>query len=197
MRWCPGFSRSLALSIPRPDRLKAIHQRPRPTVSRQVLAELRELGKLNRGEIAKLVGVAPIIRDSGTKSGKRFIGGGRGQVRRVLYMATIVAIRYNPGNKAFYLHLKSKPLPPNLWAALQYPTDAGLAKHGLLMDDLCGQKSMSVSSEPFSCPGGWIFKGMARCPKVSSGCVSIEPLASKTHQQPTAIFCHQRGRHGP
>ena len=73
-----------------------------------VLAELPELGKLNRGEIAKLVGVAPINRDSGKKSGKRFIGGGRGQVRRVLYMATIVAIRHNPAIKAFYAHLKSK-----------------------------------------------------------------------------------------
>ena len=71
-----------------------------------LIAELPELGKLNRGEVAKLVGVAPINRDSGTKSGKRFIGGGRGQVRRVLYMATIVTIRHNPTIKAFYVHLK-------------------------------------------------------------------------------------------
>jgi transposase len=73
-----------------------------------LIAELPELGKLNRGEVAKLVGVAPINRDSGTKSGKRFIGGGRGQVRRVLYMATIVAIRHNATIRAFYIHLKSK-----------------------------------------------------------------------------------------
>ena len=73
-----------------------------------LIAELPELGKLNRGEVAKLVGVAPINRDSGTKSGKRFIGGGRGQVRRVLYMATIVAIRHNSTIKAFYIRLKSK-----------------------------------------------------------------------------------------
>lgn len=73
-----------------------------------LIAELPELGKLNRGEVAKLVGVAPINMDSGTKSGKRFIGGGRGQVRRVLYMATIVAIRHNTIIKAFYIHLKSK-----------------------------------------------------------------------------------------
>ena len=66
------------------------------------------LGELNRGEVAKLVGVAPINRDSGKKSGKRFIGGGRGQVRRVLYMATLVAIRHNATIKAFYTHLKSK-----------------------------------------------------------------------------------------
>ena len=73
-----------------------------------LIAELPELGKLNRGEVAKLVGVAPINRDSGTKSGRRFIGGGRGQVRRVLYMATLVAIRHNAAIKAFYVHLKSK-----------------------------------------------------------------------------------------
>jgi len=73
-----------------------------------LIAELPELGKLNRGEVAKLVGVVPINRDSGTKSGKRFIGGGRGQVRRVFYKATIIAIRHNPTIKAFYLHLKSK-----------------------------------------------------------------------------------------
>jgi transposase len=79
-----------------------------PVMISTVLAELPELGKLNRGEIAKLVGVAPINRDSGKKSGKRFIGGGRGQVRRVLYMATIVAIRHNPAIKAFYARLKSQ-----------------------------------------------------------------------------------------
>jgi len=73
-----------------------------------LIAKLPELGKLNRGEVAKLVGVAPINRDSGTMSGKRFIGGGRSQVRRVLYMATIVAIRHNAAIKAFYIHLKSK-----------------------------------------------------------------------------------------
>ena len=77
-----------------------------PVTISTVIAELPELGKLNRGEVAKLVGVAPINRDSGQKSGKRFIGGGRGQVRRVLYMATIVAIRHNPAIKAFYQRLK-------------------------------------------------------------------------------------------
>ena len=78
-----------------------------PVMISTVIAELPELGKLNRGEVAKLVGVAPINRDSGKKSGKRFIGGGRGQVRRVLYMATVVAIRHNPAIKAFYQRLKA------------------------------------------------------------------------------------------
>lgn len=79
-----------------------------PVTISTFIAELPELGKLNRGEVAKLVGVAPINRDSGAKSGKRFIGGGRGQVRRVVYMAAIVAIRHNPAIKAFYQHLKEK-----------------------------------------------------------------------------------------
>lgn len=79
-----------------------------PVTISTLIAELPELGELNRGEVAKLVGVAPINRDSGKTSGKRFIGGGRGQVRRVLYMATLVAIRYNPLIKAFYQRLKTK-----------------------------------------------------------------------------------------
>jgi len=94
---------------PQPMATKSDHEEKGvgPVMVSTVLAELPEIGKLNRGEIAKLVGVAPINRDSGTRSGKRFIGGGRGQVRRVLTMATIVAIRHNPVIKAFYVHLKS------------------------------------------------------------------------------------------
>jgi transposase len=72
-----------------------------------IIAELPELGEMNRGQVAKLVGVAPPNRDSGTKTGKRFIGRGRGQVRRVLYMATLVAIKHNGAIKAYYVHLKS------------------------------------------------------------------------------------------
>ncbi len=79
-----------------------------PVLISTLLTSLPELGKLNREQIAKLVGVAPINRDSGSKSGKRFIGGGRGNVRRVLYMAAVVGIRHNPVLKAYYVHLKSK-----------------------------------------------------------------------------------------
>lgn len=70
-----------------------------------VACDLPELGKLNRNEIAKLVGVAPIANDSGTKSGKRRIVGGRGSVRRVLYMAALVATRHNVSIRPFYLQL--------------------------------------------------------------------------------------------
>lgn len=69
------------------------------------LADLPELGKLNREEIAKLVGVAPLNRDSGTTQGKRFIFGGRSSVRRVLYMAALVATKRNARIKACYQHL--------------------------------------------------------------------------------------------
>ena len=79
-----------------------------PVMISTLIAELPELGRLNRAEVAKLVGVAPINRDSGKKSGKRFIAGGRNQVRRVLYMATLVAIRHNEKIKTFYQHLKAK-----------------------------------------------------------------------------------------
>jgi len=82
-----------------------------PVTISTILAELPELGTLNRGEVAKLVGVAPINRDSGSNSGKRFIGGGRGQIRRVLHMATVVALRHNPAIKEFYTHLKSQVKP--------------------------------------------------------------------------------------
>lgn len=70
-----------------------------------LLGELPELGRLNRKQIAALVGVAPLNRDSGSLRGQRRVWGGRGKVRRVLYMATLVAIRYNPKIRAFYSRL--------------------------------------------------------------------------------------------
>lgn len=76
-----------------------------PVAISTLLAELPELGKLNRGQIAKLVGVAPMNRDSGKKSGLRRTFGGRSYVRRVLYMATLVATRFNPRIRAFYQRL--------------------------------------------------------------------------------------------
>ena len=70
-----------------------------------LLAELPELGKLDRKQIAALVGVAPMNFDSGKKRGYRKTKGGRGDVRSVLYMATLVATRYNPLIRAQYQHL--------------------------------------------------------------------------------------------
>ncbi len=70
-----------------------------------LLAELPELGKLDRHRIAALVGVAPLNRDSGQMRGQRCIWGGRADVRRTLYMATLTAVRYNPALKACYERL--------------------------------------------------------------------------------------------
>ncbi len=70
-----------------------------------LLAEVPELGNLSRREISALVGVAPINRDSGTMRGRRTIFGGRAGVRTALYMSALVAARFNPVIKAFYMRL--------------------------------------------------------------------------------------------
>ncbi|TAU62174.1 IS110 family transposase [Rhizobium ruizarguesonis] len=71
------------------------------TTARTLLAELPELGSLDRRQIASLAGLAPWTRQSGKWKGKSFIGGGRSKVRAVLFMAALVASRYNPDLKAF------------------------------------------------------------------------------------------------
>ena len=73
-----------------------------------LIAELPELGQLNRGEIAKLVGVAPLINQTGKSDKKRKARGGRSQVRNVLYMAALVATRHNAVIKRFYLRLLAR-----------------------------------------------------------------------------------------
>lgn len=73
-----------------------------PVTSKTLLAELPELGRLNRKKIAALAGVAPFNRDSGRMRGKRAIWGGRASVRTALYMATISAIRFNPVIQPYY-----------------------------------------------------------------------------------------------
>ena len=74
-------------------------------VAATLLAELPELGRLNRQQIAALVGVAPLNRDSGQRRGKRHVAGGRASVRRVLYMAAMTAVRCNPIIRPFYERL--------------------------------------------------------------------------------------------
>ena len=71
-----------------------------------LIGALPELGRLDRKQIAALVGVAPFNRDSGTLRGKRTVWGGRAVVRQVLYMATLAAVRHNPVLKAFYVRLR-------------------------------------------------------------------------------------------
>jgi transposase len=82
-----------------------------PAVSRTLLAELPELGRLDRRTIAALVGVAPFNQDSGQRRGQRHIWGGRTTVRQVLYMAALVGMRYNPRLKAFYQRLRAAGKP--------------------------------------------------------------------------------------
>jgi len=79
-----------------------------------LLSELPELGSLNRKEIAALVGVAPINRDSGKLNGKRRIRGGRHRVRTVMFMAMLSAIQCNPVFKRFYEHLKAQGKIPKV-----------------------------------------------------------------------------------
>jgi|TARA_B100001971_G_C18175045_1_gene529445 transposase len=76
-----------------------------PVLSLTLLAQLPELGTLSRRQIAALVGVAPLNRDSGTLQGKRTIWGGRASVRAALYMGALVASRWNPVLRAFYQRL--------------------------------------------------------------------------------------------
>ena len=72
-----------------------------PVVARTLIAEMPELGTLDRRQIAALAGLAPFTRQSGQWKGKSFIGGGRKSVRTVLFMAALVAARFNPQLKAF------------------------------------------------------------------------------------------------
>lgn len=85
-----------------------------PVLSLTLLAELPELGRLSRREIAKLVGVAPLSRDSGTMRGRRFVQGGRASVRAVLYMGALVATRRNAVIRTFYLRLLAAGKPKKL-----------------------------------------------------------------------------------
>ncbi len=85
-----------------------------PVISRTLLAELPELGELNRKQIAALVGIAPLNCDSGTLRGRRVIWGGRASVRAVLYMAALVASRRNAVIRAFYKRLRNAGKAPKV-----------------------------------------------------------------------------------
>jgi transposase len=76
-----------------------------PVTARTLLADMPELGRLNRREIAALAGLAPFCRDSGSMRKRRAIYGGRASVRSALYMAAVTASRFNPAIKRFYQRL--------------------------------------------------------------------------------------------
>ena len=76
-----------------------------------LVLDLPELGQLKKTEISRLIGVAPINNDSGLKAGHRYIQGGRAHIRRTLYMAALVATRYNATMRAFYQRLRDAGKP--------------------------------------------------------------------------------------
>jgi transposase len=82
-----------------------------PVTACVLISDLPELGRLDRRRIASLVGVAPFARDSGAFRGRRMIAGGRGAIRRVLYMATVAALKHNPVIAAFYARLVANGHP--------------------------------------------------------------------------------------
>ncbi len=82
-----------------------------PTLAMVLVAELPELGKLNKKQIAALLGVAPMTKESGMRRGKARTQAGRSAIRRVLYMAALSAARYNEKLKPFYLNLVAKGKP--------------------------------------------------------------------------------------
>lgn len=78
-----------------------------PVIATGLLSDLPELGTVSHRAISALVGLAPFNRDSGKSKGKRRIWGGRASVRTLLYMAAMVAVRWNPPIKAYYEHLRA------------------------------------------------------------------------------------------
>jgi transposase len=92
-----------------------------PVVSRTLIGDLPELGTLPRKQIAALVGLAPLARDSGTLRGRRLVWGGRAPVRAALYMAALVGTRRNPVLRAFYqrLLMAGKPKKVALTACMR------------------------------------------------------------------------------
>lgn len=79
-----------------------------PILQATLACELPELGRLSGKAIAKLAGVAPLARDSGTMRGRRMVWGGRAQIRAPLYMAAMSAARFEPRLKAFYENLRAR-----------------------------------------------------------------------------------------
>lgn len=117
-----GLDARIAIEVKAQPKSAALeHVGSGPVLKATLLAQLPELGHLNRKEIAKLVGVAPLNRESGKMKGQRHIWAGRGAIRSVLYMAAFVAVRHDEKMKAFYQRLRAagKPAKVALVAAMR------------------------------------------------------------------------------
>jgi transposase len=140
----------IAVAVVNPRRVRDFAKGIGPVTISTLLAKLPELGKLNRGEIAKLVSVAPLNNDSGKTSGQRRTFGGRSYVRRVLYMATLVATRFNTTIKDFYQRLLSagKLKKVALTAAMRKLLTIlnTLIKSDQLWTESCGRSEPSTAS---------------------------------------------------
>jgi transposase len=104
----------LAASYPVPRLGTALEVAVGTRTAALLLAQMPELGQLNRGEAAALAGLAPFNHDSGSIRGKRAIFGGRRALRSGLYMAALSAARYNPILSSFYQRLRAKGKPHKL-----------------------------------------------------------------------------------
>ncbi len=113
-----------------------------PVTAATLLAELPELGRCSRRQVAALVGVAPFNRDSGAWRGRRSIWGGRARVRAALYMATLTAVRHNPRLRASYQRLLAAGKPPKV------ALTACLRKLLVLCNTLCQKQTMWDPSMP-------------------------------------------------
>ena len=125
-----------------------------PVASATLIAELPELGRLNRREIAALVGVAPMANDSGNTKGRRRVQGGRFEIRRVLYMATLTVARHNPAIKTFY---------DRLLAAGKLPKVALVRSAPLRRAALQGPRTEHADSRPCAkterlSESGWVWR---------------------------------------
>lgn len=114
------FNRAIAALVKTAPALAAAYRRLiavpgiGPVTAAVLIAELPELGRVSPGQIAALVGVAPMNHDSGAMRGQRHIRGGRKSVRCVLYMATLTALRCHPAIRPFYQRMRDQGKPPKV-----------------------------------------------------------------------------------
>ena len=115
-----------------------------PVLTATCLAFLPELGRLTREQIAALVGLAPYARQSGTSDGKRHISGGRAAVRRVLYMATLAAVRWNAVIKEQYERLRAAGKPAKV-ALIACARKLLTILNAILRDDVGWQEKVACA----------------------------------------------------